>query len=182
MLLSSDSGDFSVLFLQRIIPTKILHTIVITNTTKTGTTAPIILNLLLLEGKNLGVTKVERDIEILTSREGGDVTVGRDIESIELLTSREGGDVTVGRDIESIELLTSREGGDVTVGRDIESIELLISREGGDVTFVNRENNVVDVATIVVGVFVRIEEVVIKMVELMMMIEETVELLEAMMS
>ena len=162
MLLSSDSGDFSVLFLQRIIPTKILHTIVITNTTKTGTTAPIILNLLLLEGKNLGVTKVERDIEILTSREGGDVTVGRDIESIELLTSRE--------------------GGDVTVGRDIESIELLISREGGDVTFVNRENNVVDVATIVVGVFVRIEEVVIKMVELMMMIEETVELLEAMMS
>ena len=49
-------------------------------------------------------------------------------------------------------------------------------------TFVNRENNVVDVATIVVGVFVRIEEVVIKMVELMMMIEETVELLEAMMS
>ena len=140
MLLSSDSGDFSVLFLQRIIPTKILHTIVITDTTKTGTTAPIILNLLLLEGKNLGVTKVERDIEIveiLTSREGGDVTVGRDIESIELLTSREGGDVTVGRDIESIELLTSREGGDVTVGRDIESIELLISREGGDVTFVN---------------------------------------------
>ena len=145
MLLSSDSGDFSVLFLQRIIPTKILHTIVITDTTKTGTTAPIILNLLLLAGKNLGVTKVERDIEI-------------------------------------VEILTSREGGDVTVGRDIESIELLISREGGDVTFVNRENNVVDVATIVVGVFVRIEEVVIKMVELMMMIEETVELLEAMMS
>ena len=45
---------------------------------KTATIAPINLGLLLFEGKTAGGTNVDRDIdfvELLTSVEGGDVTV-----------------------------------------------------------------------------------------------------------
>ena len=45
---------------------------------KTATIAPINLGLLLFEEKTAGVTNVDRDIdfvELLTSAEGGDVTV-----------------------------------------------------------------------------------------------------------
>ena len=65
MLLSSDSGDFSVLFFQRIKPTTIVHTTIVIIRMKTATIAPIKIGLLLIEGETVGVTNVDRDIEFV---------------------------------------------------------------------------------------------------------------------
>ena len=72
MLLSSDSGDFSVLFFQRIIPTTIVHTTIVIIRMKTATIAPIKIGLLLFEGETAGVTNVDRDIEFVELPTSGD--------------------------------------------------------------------------------------------------------------